>query len=104
MYKVLKITADEVVFTNGHTLTHEHEQDCCEYNYADFTSLSDTVFETDSYNTITIEPAEYGVLINGHMVNCYSSQSGYYSTQVSIMLVDENLRVLDSISTYGDWS
>ena len=100
--KVISITEYEVLFDNGHRIVHYHEQDCCEFNYADFTSLKDTTFETDEHADIDLEEVINGVRINGHFVPCYSVQNGYYSDDVSIQVVSNDGVVIKEIVGYGE--
>lgn len=101
MYKVKEITSDVVLFENGYRLEHSHEQDCCESNYADFTSLKDTTFESDIHEDIVFERSGNGVRVNGHYVNCYSFQNGYYSNEITIELLNDD-GVVKSINTYSN--
>ena len=43
--KVVKIDEEKIVFDNDTYITFSHNQDCCEYNYADFIQLRDTGIE-----------------------------------------------------------
>lgn len=100
--KVKTITEDEVLFDNGYRLVHYHEQDCCETNYADFSSLKDTTFEDDEHNEIEFEEVINGVRLNGHFVPCYSYQNGYYSDDVSVQLVNNDGVVVKEIIALGE--
>lgn len=80
---------DGVVFTDGSRLTSHHSPDCCEYNYADFEgSISDSILEGMNFDKIVLSRAESGFLLNGHMINCYSEQNGYYSDDVDVYFHD----------------
>lgn len=37
--RILKITGYAIEFDNGKDISFEHDQDCCENNYADFEQL-----------------------------------------------------------------
>lgn len=39
--RIKKITEEAIIFDNGNTIAYDHEQDCCEMNYADFDQLDD---------------------------------------------------------------
>ena len=39
--KITKIDDEQILFSDGSRITFDHEQDCCEYNYADFQQLDD---------------------------------------------------------------
>ena len=45
--KIIEITNDYIKFDNGKCITYDHEQDCCEDNYADFDQLDDLAREYD---------------------------------------------------------
>ena len=36
--RILKITEDSIEFDNGKDISFEHDQDCCENNYADLSN------------------------------------------------------------------
>lgn len=82
---------EDLVFTNGWRIRTSHSPDCCEHNYADWSSLDDTgFFEEEFYeNDFKLEKWDGGFRINGYTVNCYSEQSGYYSTELEVDLMDD---------------
>ena len=87
--KVKKITSKYIEFDNGSKITFDHEQDCCEYNYADFMQLEDTGVETEDFSEpLTFESTDYGFRFGNpgkmYYVPCYSSQNGWYTTVVDI--------------------
>ena len=45
--KILKITESSIEFDNGKEITFDHDQDCCEFNYADFEQLDSLAREVD---------------------------------------------------------
>ena len=47
--KIKLITDDYILFDNGSKITFDHDQDCCEYNYADFAQLADTGIEQEDF-------------------------------------------------------
>lgn len=71
-------------FDDGSFLKYTHCQNCCETNYADWSSLDDTGFYEQDFDQIILTAWDGGFSINGYAVNCYSSQNGYYSTDLSI--------------------
>ena len=88
--RIKKITEKAIIFDNGNTITYDHEQECCEMNYADFDQLDDL---TRSYNfkeDLKFEEVEdAGFRFGDHpscmfFVPCYSDQNGYYSTKIDI--------------------
>lgn len=89
--KIYEITEDAIIFDNGNEITYEHEQDCCENNYADFSQLEDLAKTVNFDENLTFEEIEgYGFRFgnpNGKMffVPCYSDQNGYYSSDIDIL-------------------
>lgn len=90
--KIVEVTDEHILFDNGHKITFDHEQDCCEYNYADFSQLTP---ETVGYDAEFTEPLDFAFLCGkgflfGNLgkamifVPCYSEQNGYYSTEIDI--------------------
>lgn len=64
MVKVLSVDVGYIRFTDGTYLDYDHEQDCCEHNYADFEALKDDVlFMQKEFEKLTIERADYGFSI-----------------------------------------
>ena len=106
--KIVEITSTEIKFDNGNTITYDHIQDCCEYNYADFLYLCGES-ELEGYD---FESPLYFERVDGagfrfgnlgkrmFFVPCYSEQNGYYCDDVSIFynehLVIKDLRCDDS--------
>lgn len=37
--KIIEVNYEHILFDNGSVITFDHEQECCEYNYADFVQL-----------------------------------------------------------------
>jgi hypothetical protein len=95
--KVIKVTGDRIEFENGLKLYSEHDQDCCESHYLDFSNLTledfkdlDFDLSNDSFFT-TID--EYGISLNpikGFPVRIpgYGYNNGYYSTNLILKLSD----------------
>ena len=85
-----KITYECILFDNGNVITFDHDQDCCEHNYADFSQLEDTVaMDTEFDENLMFEAfGEKGFRFGnpGKMffVPCYSKQNVYYSTDIEI--------------------
>ena len=54
--KIIKVTDEAIVFSNGNKITYDHVQECCEYNFADFNSLEDTLaMETEFDENLVFE-------------------------------------------------
>lgn len=45
--RILKITEYSIEFDNGKDIRFDHDQDCCEINYADFEQLDSLAREVD---------------------------------------------------------
>lgn len=88
-YQVKEITTDHILFSNGAEISFDHLQECCEWNYADFQQLKDTVFEDTIFTEkLSFETTEtgfrFGIKNNWFYVPCYSEQNGYYTSNIDI--------------------
>lgn len=97
--KIKFVTEDRIQFDDESCITFHHSSDCCEYNYADFSSIIDTPIDGAKLNNITLEHSDYGFLLNGHLVNCYSEQNGYYSYDIDILYKDKFERTILWLNT-----
>ena len=92
--KIQKICDDELIFDNGNRIYTEHFQDCCEWNYADFTQLDSIAYDYDFDENLKFEKLETGFRFgdNGYMfyVPCFSEQNGYYSIDVDVYYFHNN--------------
>lgn len=95
--KVIKVDGDELLFENGIKLYSDHDQDCCENHYLDFSDLTIRDFEGLEFDLTTetffkrIE--DYGIElipINGWSVKIpgYGYNNGYYSSELTLILTD----------------
>ena len=87
--KIKSVEEEKLVFDNGFTITSDHAQDCCEYNYADFPQLDDIAMATDFDPDLKFEAVEGAGFRFGNegkmfFVPCYSDQNGYYSSDIEI--------------------
>lgn len=89
--KIWKVTDEAIVFDNGKQITYDHWQDCCEYNYADFSILTpDNVFYdydfAENLDFEMIDELGFKFGSDGHwiFIPCYSEQNGYYTTEIDI--------------------
>lgn len=89
--KITKITDTAIIFDNGNSITYDHAQDCCEFNYADFSIITpntigyDWDFNTDlQFQVIEDMGFIFGDEDRKIFVPCYSEQNGYYSTDIDI--------------------
>ncbi len=101
--KIKKITDECILFDNGSEIAFGHEQDCCEYNYADFKQLEDTGIEQEDFTEpLTFESVDFGFRFGNdgkmYFVPCYSDQNGYYTTEVDIYYNGECV-----CNTNGEW-
>lgn len=95
--KVKTVDKDSITFENGITLTSNHERDCCENHYLDFSNLKLEDFEGlefDLSGDAFFERVEdYGIRLiptNGHPVSIpgYGYNNGYYSSNLDLVLSD----------------
>lgn len=87
--KIKEITEEEIIFDNGNRILFDHEQDCCEHNYADFNQIDDIVREWEFDENLKFELCSGSGFRFGNegrmiFVPCYSYQNGYYSTEINI--------------------
>lgn len=88
-FVITSISDDGILFSNGKMLTCSHVQDCCEFNYADFCAVDDTVLDYRLHEPLVWELVEeYGFRFgnDGCMIGvpCFSEQNGYYGDDVDI--------------------
>ena len=98
--RVVKFNDEYIEFDDGTRITYDHDQDCCENNYADFEQLRDTGLEQETFKTpLIFEARKYGFHFGNpgkmYFVPCYSEQNGYYSTDVDIYYNDDRVLELD---------
>jgi hypothetical protein len=86
--KIIKFDEDQIVFDNGTIVSHYHDQDCCEYVFADFNQLQDTDAIDHEFNEkIKIENVpSAGFRIEGYFIPCYNQQNGYYSSDLFLII------------------
>lgn len=105
MAKIRKYSTDEQIlhFTNGSAITTFHEQDCCEWNYADFDQIDDIAQGWDfDMENLTFEKViggfRFGNLPSKMVfVPCYSEQNGYYSNDIDIQLEGFDVLHIDDL-------
>lgn len=96
MAKIIKTEENLIEFSDGSRITCDHEQDCCEWNYADCDQLDDLARGYD-FNTakLTFEAVDGSGFRFGDrpermfFVPCYSEQNGYYSSDIDVYLNGE---------------
>ena len=101
--KIAAITEEEIYLTNGYVISYDHMGECCEHNFADFLSIKDTPFEDFKFEQLTFEATEYGFLLNGYHINCYSYQNGYYTSEVDIYVYNPYTKEkIEVLNTWGE--
>jgi hypothetical protein len=97
--KVVALDSDGLVFDNGMRLFSDHDQDCCEDHYLNFSDVTLSDFDGLAFDLTTDEFFErvegYGVALkpkNGHPVRIagYASNNGYYSDNLSLVVTNPN--------------
>lgn len=99
--KIVEINEDAIIFNDGSHITFDHTQDCCEYNYADFNAIDSFAKSYTFTAPIKFEQVDgYGFRFGDDRmmfgVPCYSSQNGYYSTEISIYYNNECMLTFDA--------
>lgn len=112
--KILRIEGNEddskVIFENGYTLYSDHDQDCCEWHYLDFTMLKNYNIGTATGKKINIYEQKFdfskgipftrvkkvGILLidtegNKYLINGYGYNNGYYSDDIKLVLTKGKL-------------
>ena len=88
--KITNITGYSVRFDNGKRITADHDQDCCELNYALFEYLKDelggAIFDIDFTEPLVFEECDWGFRFgnegNMFFVPCYSQQNATIAPQL----------------------
>ena len=86
--KIIKFDQDGLEFDNGTIVGDSHDQECCEDVYADWKQLEDTDVMSHKFpEAIEIEGVDgAGIKIDGYFIPCYNEQSGYYSSDLDIVI------------------
>lgn len=87
--RIVEISEDAIRFDGGHSITFCHDIDCYEENYADFEQIDDIARAATFTHPLQFEAVDgsgfrFGNENNMHFVPCYSYQSGYYTSDISI--------------------
>lgn len=89
--KIREITDEAIVFDNGNTITFDHEQDCCECNFAHFKAIDEPgIYKEEFGSNLRFESVPCSGFRFGsnplrmYFVPCYSYQNGYYSDDIDI--------------------
>ena len=115
--KVVKVDTrnDVIEFDNGFKIYSDHQQDCCEHHYLDFSDLiiddfDDLEFDLTDENFFNrIE--DYGIElkpIKGHSVKVpgYGSNNGYYGSNIDLVIENKEGKVIKTydISECQEWN
>ena len=87
--KIIEVTREHIKFDNNKLITFDHDQDCCEDNYADFKQIDDLGRDYEYPEELKFEFVDYsGFRFGGEgcmtFIPCYSEQNGYYTTAIDI--------------------
>lgn len=87
--RITEITDMAITFSDGSRITFDHEQDCCEWNYADFEQLDDLARSYEFHLPLLFESVpgsgfRFGDSHRQFFVPCYSDQNGYYTDWIDI--------------------
>ena len=96
---VIKITENELTFSDNSILFSDHEQDCCEDHYLDFSDLTledfkglefdiseDNFFrKVEGYGIELLPLAGWPIRVPG-----YGHNNGYYSTNLTLVLISNS--------------
>lgn len=107
MNKVTKVTSDYIEFDNAVQLYSDHERDCCEHHYLDFSNITLADFEGLEFDLsgedfferiedydIALKPVVgFPVRIPG-----YGSNNGYYSSELTLVLKGKDFEKYFDIS------
>lgn len=95
MVKVVSITNGALVFDDHSRLLSDHDQDCCEHHYLDFSQLSLADFDGLEFDQSSPDFFErvpdYGIRLlpaNGHPIGVpgYGYNNGFYSANLLLRL------------------
>lgn len=123
--KIKEIKEGKIIFDNGYRLEYYHDQDCCEYVYADFDILETYNVSIKTGKNIKIKEIDFSEklseLIEGiegmgfniiskigekFFVPCYNEQNGYYSNELELILYKqedkETLNITDFVKDILD--
>lgn len=99
--KVVSVSRDGIQFEDGFRLLSEHDQDCCESHWLDFSNLSmydfsGLEFEIEGDQFFARVPG-YGIEllpIAGHPIRIpgYGSNNGYYNSDLALVVTAEGYR------------
>lgn len=107
MVKVVHTDSRVIRFDDGSELSSDHDQDCCEHHYLDFSAVSMSDFDGLDFDLTTpsfFEKVEdYGIRlcpVNGHPVSIpgYGYNNGYYSHNLALVLERDGVETKFDVS------
>lgn len=93
--KIRDVDHNKIYFDNGSCIHYDHDQNCCEDNWADFDQLEEAAFEYEFNEELVFEAVEGAGFRFGNkggmmfFVPCYSDQNGYYTEDIDIYYKNE---------------
>lgn len=98
--KIIEVNYEHILFDNGSVITFDHEQECCEWNYADFVQLDSIAREYEYQEPLIFEAVDDKGFLFGDsrrlfFVPCYSDQNGYYTDEIDIYLNGDRVLSFD---------
>lgn len=89
-FMIQEVTSSYIQFDDGRRITYNHEQDCCEYNYADFKAIDDLSYNIAFDYPLIFEKVDGAGFRFGNpnrmvFVPCYSEQNGFYDDTVTLI-------------------
>lgn len=101
--KIKEVTDEKIIFDNGNTISFDHERDCCEENYADFSILdkNNVNYDYDFDEDLIFEAVDelgfkFGSDGRWIFIPCYSEQNGYYTDKIDIYYKGERVLRFDA--------
>lgn len=87
--RIAEISDEAIRFDGNHSITFYNGHDLCYYNFADFEQVDDIARAATFTHPLQFEAVDgfgfrFGNENNMHFVPCYSYQSGYYTSDISI--------------------
>lgn len=89
-----------ILFSDGTMLVDKHEQDCCEWVYADWSAgAGEGGLSYVDFSNFTVELVESGGIRIGNgiqmfFVPCYNCQNGYYSDCLDIAFLGVDGKII----------
>lgn len=90
MAKITTVLENFIGFDSGDRISCDHDQNCCEYKYADFDNLDTEARNYDFDRTkMRFEACDYGFRFGDcsermFFVPCYSEQNGWYTFDIDV--------------------